>query len=306
MACCTVKAQGRPQHYICVSLRGDNSHFQQTTTDDVFRYTTCRHGCSTPWRRRCVPRGHRQFPRNVRLHGLWLLCHRHRSCVLPCAQRILLADAVAGDVRRRLPDAPNRWLGVGQLHRSAWTPQGSDPDPEPDVRGRVVDRLCAGLRQHRHTRTGAGIARSPATGLFRWRGTGRRVGVSGRDRHAGPTRFLCGLAIGQPAGRGGVCRGARRRPAYAAIRERDGQLGMAHPVLHRQPDLAVDFPDPPFAARNAGVRRAPSARPGWHRPVAARQCRVGAGWRRAGADDYRVVLSDHRLHADLMVARSCT
>ena len=63
---------------------------------------------------RC-PRGLGQLPGDVRLHDLRLLRGGHRAHLLSQGERIRDSDVVAGNLRRRVPDAPARRGGAGLL-----------------------------------------------------------------------------------------------------------------------------------------------------------------------------------------------
>src|ERR1051326_2899486 len=69
-----------------------------------------------------------KFPRDVRLHGLWLLRRGDRARLLPDAERVRFADAVLHDFRHGLLDASARRDRAGRLHRPPWPAQRSARD----------------------------------------------------------------------------------------------------------------------------------------------------------------------------------
>ncbi len=257
-------------------------------------------------RRRHFPCGQWQLPRDVRLHGVWLLRHRHRQDLLPRRQPVRLPDAVPRHLWRRLPDAAVGCGVPGRLHRSPRPPPGPDHYPRPDGHGHPADRLRSRLCHAGRGGAVAGAVRPAPAGFFRRRRAGRGFGLPVGDRHARTQRLLRQLAVGQPAGRGGLRRPARRAPQPVAEPAGHGRMGLARAVLHRLPDRSGAVRHPSLAGGNAGVR-------GAHPPTVAvagaalhrAELRRSAGRYRDGGDDHRIVLPDHRLHADLRQERNC-
>ena len=165
-------------------------------------------------------RGQRQLPRDVRLHGVRVLRRHHRESGIPQRQRIRVADAVADDLRHRLPDAPARRRRAGSVHRSARPPAGPDREPRHHVGRRCADRLHADLRVDRHGRANPGRRRASAPGLLGRRRIRGGLRLSLGDRRAGSPRLLRELAVGEPAGRRRL-RGGHRCDAPRACSPRN-------------------------------------------------------------------------------------
>ena len=216
-----------------------------------------RHGEETTDQEGRGPRCQRQLPRDVRLHGLRVLRRGRRESRIPQRQRIRVADAVADDIRHRLPDAPARCRRAGRLHRSARPARRPDREPRHHVRRRCADRLHADLRVDRHGRANPRRHRASAPGLLgrcRIRG-GLRLSLG--DRLAGSPRLLRELAVGESAGRRRLRGSHRCDAARASHRGTDDRLGLAHPVPDRLPDRPGAVLDPAF---DAGERRIRPAR----------------------------------------------
>ena len=107
---------------------------------------------------------------------------------------------------------------------------------------------CSPDTHDRPLRAAAGSVRATGAGLLRRNGIGRRLGLSRRDRHAGPQGLLCSWQSGSQqvavmfAARAGCC------GELAIIAAADGGLGMAHPADCRLRHYSVPVPDPPLAA----------------------------------------------------------
>ena len=90
---------------------------------------------------------------------------------------------------------------AGRLHGPARPARGADPDLVLDGGGHVVIACTPAYRT-------IGMVAPIVVVLgrccrdFRRESSGRRVRVPGGDRHAGASRILLRVAIGEPAGRG--------------------------------------------------------------------------------------------------------
>ena len=134
------------------------------------------------------------------------------------------------------PDAAAGCGVPGRLHRSPRPPPGPDHHPRPDGHGHPADRLRSRLCHAGRGGAVAGAVRPAPAGFFRRRRAGRGFGLPVGDRHARTQRLLRQLAVGQPAGRGGLRRPARRAPQPVAEPAGHGRMGLARAVLHRLPD----------------------------------------------------------------------
>ncbi len=232
----------------------------------------------------------RKFSRDVRLHGVWLLCCRYRPDFLPQFQRVCVTDALPDDVWRRISDAAVGRDHSRKLCRPARTPPGSDSHAGAHGGGDAVGGLYSRLCQDRDCRAALGPGRTPGARFFSRSGSWRGLGVSCRNRDAGPQRLLYELAIHQPADGGDLCRSAGPDGCAA--------VGMARAAADRMRADSVPVLGARFAPGDASVpgEKAPSfgAR---NLDNHDRSCAVGRSRDDAVGSDHREFLHDHGLYA---------
>ena len=154
-------------------------------------------------------------------------------------------------------DAAGRRDRPRRVHGSPRASGGAAPHADADGPRHAEPRGHAGLRRGRRDRADCHRARAAPSGVLGGRRARRRLGVPVGDRDPGEEGLLRQLAVGQPAGGGGLRRAPRRLPRPPAGRGAHGCVGMARPVPRRlrDPSLAPLSPavpaetTEPFAAR---------------------------------------------------------
>src|SRR6266513_1085970 len=242
----------------------------------------------------------REFSRDVRLHGVWVLRDSDWECILSERESILVADAVADDVWGGILDeATGRDCARG-LCGSTRPACGTHSDADADVAGNRFDRMHTWVRNDRVSGSASCVDWAASAGIFRRYGIGRGVGLFVRDCYTGAQRLLRQLAVGQPAGVGYVRRACGGRAHLDSAAAENGCVGMARSAAARLRDHTVLVPFEAVAARDGRVcgAEAPADNIG-NIPFADGQLDGGGHWDADGHDDDRFLLHDYGLHADV-------
>src|SRR3979411_2541781 len=151
------------------------------------------------------PRLQRKLPGDVRLHGVWLLCYRHRQRIFPERKSVRFVNAVVDAFWRGIFDAPLGSFGARSVHGPQWPARWVVVDVRNDVDWDFFHRVYAQLRNNWFARPNTCFDWTASSGIFRGNGTRWRLGVFVGDRHSGSQGILRKLAIGQPTSGGDVC-----------------------------------------------------------------------------------------------------